>query len=52
MTTGGIIFLLLLIVLIAVLPIWPYARRFTIGPLMVVGVLLVTVLMLILIGIL
>ncbi|MER0238022.1 DUF3309 family protein [Fulvimarina sp. MAC8] len=52
MTTGGIFFVLLLIALIAVMPIWPYSRRLTIGPLMIVGLLLVAVLVLILIGIL
>ena len=51
MTTGGIFFLLLLIALIAVLPIWPFSRRWTIGPTMIVGLLLVAVLVLILIGI-
>ncbi|MEN3791932.1 DUF3309 family protein [Fulvimarina sp. MAC3] len=52
MTLGGFFFLALLIILVVVLPIWPYSRRFTIGPTMIVGLLLVLVLTLILIGIL
>ncbi|MDY8109484.1 DUF3309 family protein [Fulvimarina sp. 2208YS6-2-32] len=50
MTTGGILFVLLLIALIAVLPIWPFSKRFTIGPAMIVGVLLVAVMVISLIG--
>ena len=44
MTYGGTLFLFLLIALIVALPIW------TIGPTMIIGLLLVLVLVLILIG--
>ncbi|MCK5931135.1 Protein of unknown function [Fulvimarina manganoxydans] len=50
MSTGGFLFLVLLIALIVALPIWPFSRRWTIGPTMIIGLLLVLVLVLILIG--
>ncbi|RFC65234.1 DUF3309 family protein [Fulvimarina endophytica] len=50
MTFSGILFILLVIAFVAVLPIWSYSRRFTIGPLMIVALLIVLVMVLALIG--